>query len=84
MHAPQVLEVLRIYKHYNKYNLDGSAPAICHSLNDIRIELINEALQIFSQKAIKEGKAPHPNYFVSICLRLHKQQGGIHPIGKLI
>jgi len=71
--AQQVHEVLRTYIGYNKFNLFGLAPNMCSKIENISNEIINQALSIYKQKAQKDHKAPHPNYFITICNRLNEE-----------
>jgi len=72
--ASQVNQVLQTFRHYNKYSLNGLAPSICSKLKDIPIEIIDEALSKYQNKADAEKHAPHPNYFLTICFNLSEKQ----------
>lgn len=77
--APTVQTVLRIYRDLNKFNLYGLAPSMCSELEDIPQEIIGKALSLYMKKADKDHKAPHPNYFLTICHRLDEELGDRKP-----
>jgi len=90
--ADQVQEVLRMYRDYNKFNLFGLAPSMCSNLKDVPYEITEQALSLYKKKADKDHKAPHPNYYLTICHRLNEELGDRKPsdeepplmIGKII
>lgn len=73
VHASLVSQVLEMHRKSNYWSLWDKAEEICEKLNKIPKHIVQESLKIYESNK-KDGKYPHPNYFLAIVARLLKQE----------
>ena len=69
-----VEQVLEIFRKVNHYSLKKLLPLLQLKLKEkeISIEVMEKALIVYQKKALDEKKAPHPNYYITVCVNLQK------------
>ena len=66
-------EVLILFQKYNHYSLRKLKPTLELKLKDVPEEVMKEALIIYQKKAYEGQKAPHPNYYITICINSQRK-----------
>ena len=70
-----VYKILEIYKTSNYYNFSKIAPKLYTDLENIPIEIIEQAITIYekAEDKKKKGHVPHPSYLVAVAKRLNDE-----------
>ena len=65
-HASLVLEVFEIHRRSNHFSMFRTlGEKVCQAINDVPQQIVRESVDIYDAL---EGKKPHPNYFIAICM----------------
>jgi hypothetical protein len=87
VNAKETLSVLHLYGLTIKKDLTGIGPSLCSKTQIFDKDTTKEAYKAYINKYNKDkGKAPHYNYFIKCCERMHikAEEGSDLIIGDLL
>ncbi len=64
-------KVLEVHRKSTHYSLKRIADQMIAKCKDISREIMQESCEAYITKTEMSGKAPHPNYFIAICVQKH-------------
>lgn len=72
-YASEVARVIKAHQVHFKRDIGSVALDVAMAVNDYSEGVVKEAMKLYLEKYSKN----HPSYFVGICKRFYREQGGL-------